>query len=81
MSGKGRIYSYTTVHVSSLPDFDNKTPYIYAIVELDEGPRMPTNIYNCSPETVSVDMPVKLDFIERNDKKLPIFVPFFELEK
>ncbi len=80
ISGQGRIYSYTIIYISALPDFDNETPYIYAIVELDEGVRIPTNIYKCSPERVRVDMPVRLEFIERNDKKIAVFVPIFEGE-
>lgn len=75
ISGQGRIYSYTIIYISALPDFDNETPYIYAIVELEEGVRIPANIYKCSLEKVRVDMPVRLVFVERNDKKLPVFVP------
>ncbi len=44
------------------PSFRPDVPYVYAIVELDEGPHMPTNIVECSPDDVTVDMPVEVVF-------------------
>jgi uncharacterized OB-fold protein len=41
------------------PAFAAEVPYVFAIVELDEGPRVTTNIVGCAPEDVRVDMPVK----------------------
>ena len=60
VSGRGRIYSYTVVRKSALREFEKKVPYIYAIVELDEGVRIPTTIINCPIETIAIDMPVEL---------------------
>ena len=55
VSGRGKVYSYTTVYRSSSRRF--MEPYILAIVELDEGPRMTTNIV-ADPKEVRVEMPV-----------------------
>jgi uncharacterized OB-fold protein len=58
-SGRGRVYSYTIVRRAMNPAFAADVPYVFAIVELDEGPRVTTNIVGCAPEDVRVDMPVK----------------------
>ena len=57
-SGRGRVYTYTIVYQPAHPGFQDKAPYAYAIVQLDEGVRVPTNIVECAPEDVRVDMPV-----------------------
>lgn len=74
-SGQARLYSYTTVYVSSLPEFADDVPYVYAIVELDEGVRMPANILNCSPEDLRINLPLELTIIKKGDKSLPAFQP------
>jgi len=74
-SGRGRVYAYTIVHVTSLPEFDKEVPYIYAVIELDEGVKIPSNLQECSLEEVEIDMPVELVFIEREGKKIPVFKP------
>ena len=58
-SGRGRVYSYTIVRRAMNPAFAADLPYIFAIVELEEGPRVTTNLINCAPEDARVDMPVK----------------------
>ena len=58
-SGHGRVYSYTIVRRAMNPAFAQEVPYIFAIVELEEGPRVTTNLINCSPEEARVDMLVK----------------------
>jgi len=75
LTGKGQVHSYTIVHVSALPDFQNETPYIYALIELAEGVRMPSNLIDCPLDEVRVGLPVELAFIERNGKTLPVFKP------
>lgn len=59
LSGRGRVYTYTVVRRAMHPAFAAETPYVYAIVELEGGPRLMTNVVNCGPESVRVDMPVK----------------------
>ena len=57
--GRGKVYSYTIVRRAMNPGFAEDVPYVFAIVELAEGPRVTTNIVNCPLEAVRVDMPVK----------------------
>ena len=64
MSGNGRVYSYTHVRQSVHPSFQSSHGHIYAIVELDEGPKIPSGIVVCKPEDVYVDMPVFVAFDE-----------------
>ena len=59
VSGRGKVYSYTVVRRPSSRVFES--PYILAIVELDEGPRMTTNIV-AKPEQMKVEMPVEVYF-------------------
>jgi hypothetical protein len=59
VSGGGTVYAFTIVRRAMNPAFAEDVPYVYAIVNLDEGPRLMTNIVGCAPEDVRVDMPVK----------------------
>ena len=60
VSGRGKVYSYTVVRRASSRAFAD-APYVLAIVELAEGPRMTTNIV-APPEQVRVEMPVEVVF-------------------
>ncbi len=74
-SGKGRLYSYV-IHHRPVPGFT--PPYAIAVVELDEGPRMMTNIIDCpqTPEALQLDMPVEVAFEKLDDDiTLPLFRP------
>ena len=59
-----------------IPGFD--PPYVVAIVELEEGWRMATNLVDCAPEDVAVDLPVRVSFRTAGDVTLPFFVPVEE---
>jgi uncharacterized OB-fold protein len=58
-SGRGTLYSYTVVRRAMNPAFQADVPYVYAVVELEEGPRVTTNVVNCTLDLLRVDMPVK----------------------
>jgi uncharacterized OB-fold protein len=60
VSGRGKVYSYTVVRRASSRAFAD-APYVLAIVELAEGPRMTSNIA-APPEQVRVEMPVQVFF-------------------
>ncbi len=62
VSGKGRVYAFTNVHQAQHPAFQDGTPYCFAIVQLDEGPRMVTNIVDCEPDAVQCDMQVEATY-------------------
>ncbi|OKO81093.1 Zn-ribbon domain-containing OB-fold protein [Bradyrhizobium sp. AS23.2] len=74
-SGKAKLYSYVISHRPA-PGF--KPPYAIAVVELEEGPRMMTNIADCpqTPEALQVDMPLDVVFEKLDDEiTLPLFRP------
>jgi uncharacterized protein len=57
-SGQGSIYSFTVVRRAPEP-FGSAVPYVVAYVELDEGPRVLTNIVHCDPGLVRIGQPVQ----------------------
>lgn len=62
-SGRGVVYSYTVPHrVVEAQEFEDQLPYVVAIIELDEGPRIISNIVGCSVDEVDVDMRVGARF-------------------
>ena len=62
VSGRGRLHTYTVVYQPANAAFRDDTPYIYAVVQLDEGPRMVSNVVQCEIDTVRVDMPLEAIF-------------------
>jgi len=60
LSGRGKVYSYSVVHVPP-KELEMIAPYVIAIVELEEGPRITTQI-DCKPEEVYIGMPVEVVF-------------------
>ena len=62
LTGKGRVYTFTIINQAAIPGFMEDVPYVLAIVQLNEGPRITTNIVECKPEDVKVDMPVTVVF-------------------
>jgi hypothetical protein len=74
-SGRGRLFSYVIHH---RPARGFEAPYSIAVVELEEGPRMMTNIVDCpqTPEALVLDMPVEVKFEQvSEDVTLPFFRP------
>ena len=79
-SGRGRLYSYVINHRPA-PGFEERTPYIIAVVELEEGVRMLSNLVGVEPDPakLSLDMPVEVTFQEASDDiTLPLFKPVGE---
>src|SRR2546423_12240668 len=78
-TGRGTVYTFTVIHQNDLPPFNERVPYVVAIVELEEGVRMTSNIEDVAPEDVRCDLPVRVSFREeqRDDDtvSLPVFVP------
>jgi uncharacterized protein len=73
-SGRGAVYSHTVVHRPPRPAFD--VPYVVAIVELEEGWHMLTNLVDVAPEDVRVGLPVEVAFRRMSDEiTLPCFRP------
>lgn len=67
MSGTGTVYSYSVTRAGGSRSWREHLPYIVAYVQLAEGPIIMTNIVDCDPETVRIDMPVKAIFDATED--------------
>ncbi|MCP4754399.1 MAG: Zn-ribbon domain-containing OB-fold protein [Proteobacteria bacterium] len=75
-SGKGTVYTSTVVENNAPSAFIAEVPYVVAIVKLEEGIQMLSNIVGCDPYDVTCDMPVKVVFEKINDEfTLPMFTP------
>lgn len=73
--GTGEVYSHSPAHtMSGWPEED--LPLVIAYVELDEGPRMVTNV-DADPEEVEIGTRVRVTFVEteRADVAIPVFEP------
>jgi uncharacterized OB-fold protein len=60
--GTGHIYTFTVTNQNGASGFRDSLPYVLAWVELDEGVKLMTNIVDCPPEQVKIDMPVEAVF-------------------
>ncbi len=74
-TGKATLYSYVIAH-RPRPDMGT-APHSIAVVQLDEGPRMMTNIVDCpqTPEALQLDMPLEVTFQTFGEIALPFFKP------
>lgn len=76
VSGKGTVYSYTIIwHTKQNPGWEKDAPYNIVMVELDEGPRMYSNLVDCPLEEIRIGMRVEVTFIERDGFAIPQFRP------
>lgn len=76
-SGRGTVYTFTVIYQNDLPPFRERLPYVVAIVELEEGPRMTSNIEGCGPDDVRCGMAVQLAFREEQREEGSVFLPVF----
>lgn len=74
-TGRGVVHSFTVVHRS--PDPENFTPpYVVALIRLEEGPLMMSNIVGADPDSVFYEQPVRVDWRKLGDgNRLPVFRP------
>ena len=75
-SGRATVLSYTIVYRPVTQAFSGDVPYVVALVTLDEGPRMMTNIVDCDPDSVKIGQAVELVFHDTGQgTALPRFRP------
>ncbi len=76
LSGKGKVFSFVIYHYVYNKAFSNDIPYAAASIELEEGPRVMSNITGCKLEDIRIDMPVEVHFEDVTDEfALPKFKP------
>lgn len=75
-SGRGKVFSYVVFHRVYHPAFSEEVPYVVALIELEEGPRLISNLVEIKPDDVQCDMPVSVVFEKiANNMTLPKFRP------
>jgi len=75
-SGRGKVFAFNIHYVAFDPVFAEDIPYVYALIELEEGPIIGSNIIGCPPEEVKIGMPVEVVFEDITEEyTLPKFRP------
>ncbi|MBZ5752686.1 Zn-ribbon domain-containing OB-fold protein [Metabacillus rhizolycopersici] len=78
-SGRGKVMSFTIVHRAISKAYLSQVPYVIAIIELEEGPTMMSNIVQCEPKAVEIGMEVEVVFENWSDTiTMPQFSPFYK---
>lgn len=73
-SGRGSLHSYVINYLAG-PGYKGEVPYVIAVVELEEGPRVIANVVDVepTPEALPIDAPLQVAFVERGDLMIPQF--------
>ncbi len=66
-SGRGTLYSYTVARRAPIRSFEADVPYVIAIVELEEGPHLTSNVIGVAPDGLRVGMPLEAVFEDVTD--------------
>ena len=74
--GRGKVHSFAVFHRVYDPAFAGDIPYVVAVIELDEGPRILSNIVDVAPDNVRCGMPVTVKF---DDVSADLAIPKFTL--
>lgn len=61
-SGRATLYTWSVVHRNDLPPFNERVPYVAAVVDLAEGPRMMTNVVGCEFDALTIGMELEALF-------------------
>ncbi len=61
-SGQGHIFTWTVAARAMHPAFAADAPYAPVVVEMDEGVRIVSQVIDCPPEELAIDMPVEVTF-------------------
>ena len=61
-SGRGRVFTWTVVERALHPAFEEACPYAPAVIEMEEGVRILSQVTDCPPEDLEIDLPVEVVF-------------------
>lgn len=71
-SGRGTVATFNIVYTAFHPGFRDEVPYVFAMVQLEEGPMFGTTIVGCQPEEVHVGMEVEVVYDDVEDLGLTL---------
>jgi uncharacterized OB-fold protein len=73
-SGRGEVYSHSTVYRAPSPAFKDDVPYVIAIVKTDEGPHLLSRVVGVAPEAVKIGLRLRARMEKLSDHAvLPVF--------
>ncbi len=67
-SGQGEVYTFSVIYQHPPSPFRDSLPYVVAVVQLDEGVQLMTNVVGCEPEDVKCGMKVVAEFDDVTDE-------------
>ena len=76
VSGRGEVHTFTIARRPAGPAFADDVPYVVALIELEEGPRMMSRIQTDDPESVRIGAKVEVIFVKATDE---ITFPYFKM--
>ncbi len=76
-SGRGEVFAFNVHHLAFHPGFAEDIPYVYAVIELAEGPLISAMLIDVDPKTVKVGMPVEIVYEDHPNEgfTIPRFKP------
>lgn len=78
-SGQGEVLTFTIVRRAVSEAYADDVPYVVALIRLDEGPTMMSNVVQCDPEAVAIGTRVEVVFEDWSDEvSIPQFRPVFD---
>jgi len=78
-TGRGSVSTYTVCRLPVAAAYASDVPYVVALIQLEEGPVMMSNVVECDPESVETGMPVEVVFQEWSETiTIPQFRPLTE---
>jgi uncharacterized OB-fold protein len=76
-SGDATLYTWSTVYMNDLPPFNERLPYIAAVVELAEGPKVMTNLVDCDDSALRIGMALRVTYRPLDGGDDAIVAPYF----
>ena len=75
-SGRGKIFTWFVAERALFPEFKDDIPFAVAVIEMDEGVRLASNVINCGPDDLKEDQPVEVVY---DDVTPEVTLPKFRL--
>lgn len=74
VSGRGTVYTFAVTQQPIHPALVDQTPFATVVIELEEGPRLTSNLVDVPPDEIEIGLPVEVVFERVTDEvTLPLF--------
>lgn len=73
VSGRGSLYTFTVARRATHPKLADRVPYVIAVVELDEGPRLTSTVVGCDPDALAIGQRLVVGFEDHEEISVPVF--------